>query len=79
MEDRIERAIREFLSEFQIKDLTPRQWILKVNMMLRKHRLDPTSSASNFANLLDLKIEDLTGQLSPIKKRILTSIIEHFR
>ena len=78
MEDQIAKAVREFLSEFQTEDLSPRQWILKVNQILRKHRLDP-ASATDFANRLVLEIDDLIDQLSPTKKRILSSIIEHFR
>jgi len=78
MEDQVAKAVREFLSEFQFKKLSPRQWILKANQILRKHRLDP-AFATDFANRLVLEIDNLTDQLSPTKKRILSSIIEHFR
>lgn len=75
----LESAVQEFIQLFRETNLTQQEYLRKAREIMRRYRLDPTSSGYDFAHLLALQIENLTGQLSKGKKRILTSIIEQLR
>jgi hypothetical protein len=75
----LEKAVKEFLQIFTERDLTAPECVRQARVILRQNRLDPSSSGTDFANLLALQIEDLTEKLDPKKKRILNGVIERLR